>query len=123
MNVLQIFDRAMCCSTGVCGPSIDPALPRFAADLDWLRSRGVQVDRWNLAQQPAMFLGNATVKLALAHHGTACLPLILVNNQLVSQGFYPPRDQLAEWTGVATARAALPVQESQGSCCGGKSCC
>lgn len=25
MVKLQVFDPAMCCSTGVCGPSVDPA--------------------------------------------------------------------------------------------------
>ena len=31
----------MCCSTGVCGPAVDPQLPRFAADLEWLARKGV----------------------------------------------------------------------------------
>lgn len=33
MNVVRVFDPAMCCSSGVCGPSVDPHLARFAADL------------------------------------------------------------------------------------------
>jgi hypothetical protein len=36
-TTLCVFDPAMCCSTGVCGPSVDPELARFAADLDWLK--------------------------------------------------------------------------------------
>ena len=48
MIKVQVFDPAMCCSTGVCGPSVDPVLPRFAADLEWLKSKGVQVERYNL---------------------------------------------------------------------------
>lgn len=31
----QVYDKPMCCATGVCGPQVDPVLPRFAADLDW----------------------------------------------------------------------------------------
>ena len=31
MTHLQVFDPPMCCSTGVCGPQVDPELPRFAA--------------------------------------------------------------------------------------------
>jgi hypothetical protein len=30
----------MCCSTGVCGPAVDPKLTRFAADVEWLRNQG-----------------------------------------------------------------------------------
>jgi hypothetical protein len=43
----------MCCSTGVCGPGVDPQLARFAADVAWLQGQGVTVERFNLAQQPA----------------------------------------------------------------------
>lgn len=45
MSAIRIFDPATCCSTGVCGPSVDPRIVRFAADLDWLRTQGVSIDR------------------------------------------------------------------------------
>jgi len=31
---IQVLDPPRCCSTGVCGPNVDPELVRFAADLD-----------------------------------------------------------------------------------------
>ena len=31
MTAVRVFDPAMCCSTGVCGPSVDPQLARFSA--------------------------------------------------------------------------------------------
>jgi hypothetical protein len=34
MSKFQVFDPAMCCSTGVCGPEVDPALVRFAVDVE-----------------------------------------------------------------------------------------
>ena len=49
-QTLQVFDPAMCCSTGVCGPEVDTKLVQFAADLDWLKSQGVIVQRHNLSQ-------------------------------------------------------------------------
>ncbi|MDR3553368.1 MAG: arsenite efflux transporter metallochaperone ArsD [Syntrophobacteraceae bacterium] len=100
MPKLEVFDPAMCCSTGVCGPVVDPTLPRFAADLDWLKGRGVNVERFNLAQQPAMFASNDIVKNALSESGTDCLPLLLVDGRIVSQGSYPCRERLAEFCGV-----------------------
>jgi hypothetical protein len=42
---IEVYDPAMCCSTGVCGPSVDPQLVRFSADLEWLKSQGVSVER------------------------------------------------------------------------------
>lgn len=90
----------MCCSTGVCGPSVDPDLARFAADLDWLVGKGVQVERFNLAQQPGAFADNEAVRTALGDQGNDCLPLIVVDGQIVSRGSYPGRDTLARLAGV-----------------------
>ena len=101
MSILQVYDPAMCCSTGVCGPSVDPVLPRFSADLEWLKSKGVQVERFNLAQDIAAFTANAIVKATLHAKGTACLPLVLVDGNVVSEGAYPTRKQLAGFAGVA----------------------
>ncbi len=55
MKTLTVFDPAMCCSTGVCGSDVDQVLVDFSADVQWLKSRGVQVERYNLAQQPMSF--------------------------------------------------------------------
>jgi hypothetical protein len=55
----------MCCSTGACGPEVDPKLVQFAADLDWLKSQGVIVQRHNLSQNPAVFVENEAVKATL----------------------------------------------------------
>ena len=55
MNNVEVFDPPMCCSTGVCGPNVDPALARFSADLHWLTNEGVHVERYNLSQQPQVF--------------------------------------------------------------------
>ena len=35
-KTLSVYDPAMCCSTGVCGPEVDSKLLRFSADLEWL---------------------------------------------------------------------------------------
>jgi AhpD family alkylhydroperoxidase len=99
-QTIQVFDPAMCCSTGVCGPSADPKLAQFAADLDWLSNTGATVERYNLAQQPEAFVANEQVKQALQHDETKCLPLILVNGVIVSKGKYPNLNQLAQWIGI-----------------------
>jgi hypothetical protein len=100
MKRVAVFDPAMCCSTGVCGPSVDPALPQFAADIEWLKSKGIEVERYNLAQQTAAFTANEVVKSLLNSKGTKCLPLILIGGEIVSEGSYPDREQLSVLTGV-----------------------
>lgn len=107
MKKLEVFDPPMCCTTGVCGPTIDPALVRFAADLHWLANQRIAIERFNLAQQPQAFAASATVKTALQERGNECLPLILLDGSIVSEGVYPTRDQLALLTGVEPEQVAV----------------
>lgn len=118
---LDVFDPAMCCSTGVCGPDIDPKLIRFAADLEWVGEQGVAVERFNLAQQPALFAQNSAVRQALETAGESALPVLLLDGRVVASGLYPSRDQLAGWLGL-TVGATAPVASS-GCGCGPKGCC
>jgi hypothetical protein len=116
MAVLQVFDKPMCCSTGICGPKVDPVLPRFAADLAWLAEQGVTVERYNLAQQPQAFVAHPDVTDAIRADQEHALPLIRVNGHIVSRGLYPSRALLAGWCGVASNAAAE-------ACCGPAGCC
>lgn len=99
-KALQVYDPPLCCSTGVCGPDVDPELVRFAADLHWLESHGVSVERFNLAQQPAAFAGNPAILELLNAEGTASLPAIVVAEAIVSSAAYPSRDELAALVGL-----------------------
>ena len=108
MTKLALYDPPMCCSTGVCGPVVDPILPRVAADLDWLKRQGVEVERYNLAQQPQAFASNPVVTAALREHGNDCLPLVLVNGEVASRGSYPDRSELARLAGLNVAPGARP---------------
>ena len=62
MTTLIVYDPAMCCSTGVCGPEVDQRLVDFAADLDWLKAQGARVRRINLSQEPMEFVIQPSIK-------------------------------------------------------------
>ncbi|WP_061960608.1 arsenite efflux transporter metallochaperone ArsD [Demequina flava] len=123
MVKVEVFDPAMCCSTGVCGPSVDPALSRFAADLEWLAANGVAVERATLAQEPAKFVANPLVSGALAENGDGALPAIIVDGALVSSGEYPERNTLAQWAGVAVTADNAKDAKADNGCCGSTGCC
>ena len=112
MKTIQVYDPALCCSTGVCGPEVDPNLVRFAADLKWLAGRGVAVERYNLAQTPVAFAENKTVRAALTEKGEAALPLVLVDGKVAVSGAYPTRAELAGLLGLSSD------ETSSGQCCG-----
>jgi AhpD family alkylhydroperoxidase len=101
--VVQVFDPAMCCSTGVCGPSVDEVLVRFASDLDWLKGQGIEIKRFNLSQQPDAFAQHPTVMKTLSDYGVECLPLVFVGDEIKAQGEYPSRSDLASWVGISVA--------------------
>jgi len=113
---IPVFDPAMCCSTGVCGPSVDPDLARFAADADWLQKEGVTVERVNLSQQPAAFAETPAVKEALAR-GAEVLPLVLVGDRIAVEGSYPSRETLDALAGVVVKQLDGAPATSTG-CCG-----
>ncbi|HJV01492.1 MAG TPA: arsenite efflux transporter metallochaperone ArsD [Burkholderiaceae bacterium] len=119
MATIQIFDPALCCSSGVCGVDVDQALVGFAADADWAKANGAQLERFNLAQQPMAFAENPTVKAFLERSGAEALPLILVDGEVALAGRYPSRAELGRWAGIAAAGAP----PAQASCCSGGRCC
>lgn len=119
MTTVEVFDPPMCCSTGVCGPEVDPLLVRFTADFHWLAQEGIRVERYNLSQQPQAFLANPAVKAALNQHGKDCLPLVLVNGVIACTGRYPTRKELAQSAGIAFEEtAAAPFKVMSTKCCG-----
>lgn len=116
MRTIQIFDPALCCSTGVCGVDVDQALVSFSADFDWARTEGALIERFNLAQQPMAFAGNAEVRAFLEKRGAEGLPLVLVDGEVAMSGRYPTRGELADWAGVVdTSGTTAPAA--------GKACC
>jgi hypothetical protein len=123
MKTITVYDPAMCCSTGVCGPEVDPKLAQFAADLKWLQERGATVTRHTLSQNPAAFMENPSVKTALMEKGETALPLVFSEDSLLGSGVYPSRDELAAAAGLADSSACCgdgAAQQSKDGCCGGE---
>lgn len=123
MSTIQIFDPAMCCNTGVCGVDVDQQLVSFAADVDWAKQNGAQIERSNLAQQPLVFARNAIVSAFLQRSGDGALPLILVDGEVALAGRYPERAELARWAKIASAAPATAEAKPAGACCSGSRCC
>lgn len=121
MKSLEVFDPAMCCSTGVCGVEVDPVLAQFAADLKWVEEHGVAVRRYNLGQEPQAFAGNAAVVKEM-EAGMERLPILAVDGQIVSTGMYPSRQQLAQKLAITLSSEEKPHIKA-GACCSPKSGC
>jgi len=109
MKTIQIYDPPMCCSTGICGPEVDPDLVNFAAMLAQLSSHGLKVERYNLAQQAMAFVENPAVRELLEAGGAEVLPLIFIDGTLYMQGRYPTRDERSRFIQAAMGAEAEVV--------------
>lgn len=110
---LTVYDPAMCCSTGVCGPDVDDKLVDFANDVKWLKSQGFTVQRHNLGQEPEAFKSNPEVIAQLQNEGSDILPILTIDGSIISEGDYPNRDQLTDWLGIKAGDEAATSDEKQ----------
>lgn len=100
MTKVEIFDPAMCCPTGVCGPSVNPDLARVASAVYSLQKRGKDVERYQLTSDPGKFAGNPKVSRLLEEKGNDALPIVLLDGEVVKVGEYPTNEEFAEWFDV-----------------------
>ncbi|MED4213162.1 arsenite efflux transporter metallochaperone ArsD [Priestia megaterium] len=100
MKKVEIFDPAMCCSTGVCGPSVDSELTRVASAIFALEKKGFDITRYNLTSQPDKFVDQVEVNKILMDKGPDALPVVLVDGEVEKIGSYPTNEEFAEWFGI-----------------------
>jgi len=106
---VEIYDPAMCCSTGLCGPVIDPLLVKMNDALLALKKQGVEVERFNLAQQPKAFLENRKVADLLHKNGKKILPVTFVNGEVLLKAEYPSYEKLCEALGIEPLKENKPI--------------
>jgi Arsenical resistance operon protein ArsD len=125
VGTVAVFDPAMCCTTGVCGPGVDPALLQVARDLRWLSAKGVRVTRAGLGQEPQAFVANARISGLMQAFGEGALPAVLVNDVVIAHGQYPTREAMVAALG-SSARVEAPAPDrptTDGCCAPGSGCC
>lgn len=116
---IEIFDPAMCCSTGVCGPSIDPELLRVSTVVDTLKRQGVDITRYNLASEPQAFLVNKTVNDLLMQDNDV-LPVTLVDGKVAKTKTHLTNEEFSQYSGLVIM--TVP-QSTAGGCCDPNSGC
>lgn len=97
MKKMQIFEPAMCCSTGLCGVGVDPELLRISTVLNVLEKKGVKVERFNLTDAPTEFIKNKIINQFLYAEGAEGLPVALVDGEMIIKGRYPSNEELIKY--------------------------
>jgi len=117
---IDIFDPVMCCSTGVCGPTIDLELMRIATVINSLKDKGIIVRRHGLSNEPQDFIANKVISDLLQKEGAEILPVTLVEGAVAKTKQYPTNEEIEKWLGIEIK--SDPVTRIDG-CCGPKGCC
>lgn len=152
MTTIRVYEPALCCNTGVCGPDVDQSLVDFTAALNAAKDSGADVVRANLASDPVAFTQDPTALAFMRTAGSEGLPLTVVDGVTVLTGRYPSLAELRRWAGQtepdgvashareagsavgaaegsaaldgASARTSFTLVEKSGGCgCGSSGCC
>jgi hypothetical protein len=101
---VEIFDPPLCCPTGVCGPTIDPALLDVNEMVLTLQGEGIPVARYQMVSHAQAFVNNREVFRLVREKQLAALPITVVSGRVLKVGAYPT---------LAEVRAALNGHENQ----------
>lgn len=125
MKKMLIFEPAMCCPTGLCGPSIDPELFRLSTVINNLKKKGFVIERYNLSSNPQEFVSNKAINDLLNSKGMDILPAVVVEDEVVKMGGYPSNEEIAKYLGLSVqdfaTKAKLKIKKSSCGCQDG--CC
>jgi len=126
MSKIEIFDPAMCFSTGLCGLSVDKELLRVATTINNLTKKGADIVRHNLTSEPQAFIDNQKVNQLLNSKGTDILPITFVDGELVKTNAHLTNAEFAKYSGLpkeVIAEIALNKDKKEGGCCCKGGCC
>lgn len=101
---IEIYDPPMCCSSGLCGPTLDPVLVNMNDAVLTLKKQGVEVERFNLSQQIKEVMSNKTVAELIHKNGSKILPITFVNGEVIKTGEYPSYEDLCKALGVEPSK-------------------
>ena len=96
MTELTLYEEAMCCSTGVCGPDPDDELVEVSAALDQLEETfDIEVSRVNMQHDIDQFLETQRIADLVDEHGPSILPIIVLEDEIIAKSAYLSYDELA----------------------------
>ena len=123
MSKIQIFEPAMCCQSGVCGPNVNPQLLRITTVVNNLKNEGIIVDRFNLSSNPQNFVSNSTIREVLQKEGVKALPITMLNDEIIKKSEYLTNEEFAKYLEIPMEKVLKSrSQKSNGCNCKGGCC-
>ncbi len=123
MKKMYIYEPAMCCSTGLCGVSVNPELLRISTVFNHLVQNGIEVTRYNLSSSPRAFMNNRAVHQIVKSKGVKALPITIVDDQIVKMEAYPTNEEIARFLEVTEDYLCMEVNDVAACDCKDGRCC
>lgn len=130
MKKMKIFEPAMCCSTGICGVSVDPELLRISTVLNTLEKKGIKVERYSLSSSPQEFITNQVVNNFINTKGVDELPIAILDGEIIITGRYPTNEEFiqcldlpGDTLNIKPRTIKAKIKRSNSGCCSDGNCC
>jgi hypothetical protein len=96
-NELIIYEGAMCCSTGVCGPEPDQSLIAFNDTVKRLQNdygNRLTIMRASLTFNTLIFLSHPEIARLVKENGPQVLPITTLNGEIIARQKYLSSEEL-----------------------------
>jgi len=119
MIKITIYESAMCCSSGVCGPSPDKSLIELQGTIEKVQKMGCQVERYSITQNPKKFRENPAIIKLIQEQQIKALPITTCNGKIMKVGIYPSIVELQRWLQDVNTDPAATAEGKIGdeACC------
>lgn len=93
---IEIFEPTMCCSSGICGPSVDENLVKISEIIEVLKNEfeGIIIERYQPQTHAMRFMANIEVGKLVKENGQQILPITVVNGKVIKSGEYVSLQEL-----------------------------
>jgi hypothetical protein len=93
---LEFYEKSMCCSSGVCGPSVDDSLVRVSENIEYLKNKYIdlEVKRYQPQTHGMAFMTNREVQKIVKVEKMNALPITTVNGVIIKKGGYPTLEEV-----------------------------
>src|SRR5699024_3173227 len=112
---IEIYEEAMCCSTGVCGPEPDETLIKTNQINEYLKQNQIEVQRYNMSNNPDEFIKNKKSNSLNQEKDNEVLPNTFKESNIAKKSTYITQEEADEIITVNQMR--------NGGCCDGDGCC
>ncbi len=116
MKKMIIYEPAMCCQSGVCGPAVDPELLRVSTVINNLKNKGVSVERYNLSSNPQVFVDHKVINEILMKEGVESFPVVVVDDQVVKTKAYPTNEEFCAFLEIPETYVKATASAKRRSC-------